>query len=147
MAKHYALGWQPDLPDFRDFTPQTKKVNVSLKKTSALKKRTAKTGKSNDLSGFFSDVEDQGRIGSCTAQAGVGLLEYFERRAFGRHIDASRLFLYKATRNLQGWQGDSGGLLRTTMKAMVLFGCPPERFMPYSEDDFDIEPSSIRTPQ
>jgi hypothetical protein len=31
------------------------------------------------------------------------------------------LFLYKTTRNLLGWTGDTGGYLRDTMKAMVLF--------------------------
>ena len=50
--------------------------------------------------------------------AGVGLLEYFERTAGGKHLDASRLFLYKATRNLMGQTGDTGAFLRTTMQAL-----------------------------
>ncbi len=70
---------------------------------------------------------------------------YYERRAFGRHTDASRLFLYKVTRNLMKVRGDSGAYLRTTMGAMVLFGVPPESYWPYTdkEESFDREPSAF----
>jgi C1A family cysteine protease len=83
---------------------------------------------------WCSPIEDQGALGSCTAQAGVGLIEYFERRAFNTHIDASRLFLYKVTRNLMGWSGDTGAYLRSTMGAMVLFGVPPEKYWRYTTE-------------
>ena len=49
----------------------------------------------------------------------MGVLEYFERRAFGKHIDGSRLFLYKVTRDLLGWTGDTGAFLRSTMGALA----------------------------
>ena len=78
-----------------------------------------------DLRAWCSPIEDQGAIGSCTANAAVGLLEYFERKAKNRYIDASRLFLYKAERDLLGWTGDTGAYLRTAMEALVLFGAPP----------------------
>jgi C1A family cysteine protease len=96
-----------------------------------------------DLRRWCPPIENQASLGSCTANAGVGLMEYYERRAFGRHIDASRLFLYKATRNLLGWQGDTGAFLRTTMGAMALFGVPPEKYWPYVIPDFDKEPSAF----
>ncbi len=92
---------------------------------------------------WFSPVEDQGELGSCTANAGVGLVEYFERRAFGKHIDASRLFLYKATRNLMREKGDTGAFLRSTIGALVLFGVPPEEYWPYNVASFDKEPSAF----
>lgn len=82
-------------------------------------------------------------LGSCTANAGVALVEYYERRAFGKHIDASRLFLYKSTRNLLKWTGDTGAFLRSTMEAMVLFGVPPEDYWKYVVADFDKEPSAF----
>ncbi|MCZ8129591.1 MAG: cysteine protease [Microcystis sp. LE19-114.1B] len=96
-----------------------------------------------DLRPWCSPIEDQKTIGSCTAHAGVGLVEYFERRAFGKHLDASRLFLYKVTRNLLKWTGDTGAFLRSTMYALTLFGVPPEEYYPYNTPDYDKEPSAF----
>jgi C1A family cysteine protease len=94
---------------------------------------------------WCSSIEDQGRIGSCTSHAGAGIIEYYEKKSFGRHIDASRLFLYKVTRNLMKMKGDTGAYLRTTMGAMVLFGVPPEEYWPYNdvEKRFDEEPPAF----
>jgi C1A family cysteine protease len=69
------------------------------------------------------------------------MVEYFERRAFGKHIDASRLFLYKVTRNMLHWTGDTGAFLRTTMGALVLFGVPPEEYWPYVIADYEKDPT------
>jgi C1A family cysteine protease len=96
-----------------------------------------------DLRGWCSPIENQLSIGSCTAHAGVGLVEYFEKRAFGRFIDASRLFLYKATRDLLHWTGDTGAFLRTTMETMVLFGVPPEEYWVYDITKYDVEPAAF----
>jgi C1A family cysteine protease len=51
-----------------------------------------------------------------------------------------RLFLYKVSRKLLRWTGDTGAFLRTTMEAMVLFGVPPEEWWPYDATTFDNEP-------
>ncbi|MDZ8023237.1 MAG: peptidoglycan-binding protein [Nostoc sp. DedQUE11] len=96
-----------------------------------------------DLSFWCSPIEDQGSLDSCTAHAGIALMEYFEKRSFDRHIDASRLFLYKVTRTLMHRQGDVGASLRETMKAMALFGVPPEEYWPYQQDKFDEEPTNF----
>jgi C1A family cysteine protease len=88
-------------------------------------------------------VEDQGEIGACTAHAAVALVEYFQIRTEKKHIDSSRLFLYKVSRNLLNWQGDTGAYLRTAMEALVLFGVPPERYMPYVPENYDSEPSAF----
>jgi C1A family cysteine protease len=69
------------------------------------------------------------------------MVEYFERRAFGRHLDGSHLFLYKVTRQLLGFQGDDGAYLRDTMKALVLFGLPPENFWPYEVEKYNDDPT------
>lgn len=150
------MGWLPDYPDFRDYTVESKEVTprlMRLGQQESVKAMLAKVGvtesaklnmtSSADLREWCPPIESQGSLGSCTANAGVGLVEYYERRAFGRHIDASRLFLYKATRNLLHWTGDRGAFLRTTMAAMVLFGVPPEEYLPYIIADFDKEPSSF----
>lgn len=155
IRRRLAMGWLPDYPDFRDITVDDDKVTKKLERLgqTSVKEMLSKTGaqitskaslpKSISLAGWFSPVEDQGDLGSCTANAGVGLVEYFERRAFGKHIDASRLFLYKATRNLMKEKGDTGAFLRTTMGAMVLFGVPPEEYWPYNIANFDKEPSAF----
>jgi C1A family cysteine protease len=143
----FGLGWLPDLPDHRDSDPTQGVRDVDgAEEIPALLQRLGielsepDTPDSIDLSADFPPVEDQGPLGSCTAQAGVGLVEYFELQAFGKHIDASRLFVYKATRNLMGVTGDKGAFLRTTMQALALFGAPPEEYMPYSITRFDEEP-------
>ena len=144
MSEHfcYGMGWLPDYPDFRDYTPEHGMIKPLLKKAKVdilLKTLPATV----DLRPWCSPVEDQGSLGSCTANAGVGVYEYFERRAFGRHVDASRLFLYKVTRKLGHWTGDSGAFLRSTMGALVLFGVPPEEYWPYSIAAFDKEPDAF----
>ena len=142
-GKRYSMGWLPDYPDFRDYTEKTDEVKQVLEPTGLLKAKGLPS--SVDLREWCSPVEDQGNIGSCTAHAGVGIIEYYERKSFGRHIDASRLFLYKVTRNLMKMEGDTGAFLRTTMGAMVLFGVPPEEYWPYNDDgkEFDQEPPAF----
>jgi len=151
MDRRHFLGWIPDYPDFRDFTEDTEEVKTILEPTGLPRRISAKRRSKNvlpaavDLRDWCSPVEDQGRLGSCTAQAGAGIIEYYERKCFGRHIDASRLFLYKVTRNLMKVRGDTGAYLRTTIGAMVLFGAPPEEYWPYTDDPggFDSEPPAF----
>jgi C1A family cysteine protease len=144
------LGWMPDLPDVRDFTEDTPDVRALLAPTGVTAEGPARGGPARlpaavDLRSWASPVEDQGALGSCTAQAGAGVIEYYERKSFGRHIEASRLFLYKTTRNLMKTRGDSGAYLRSTMGAMVLFGVPPEGYWPYTDaaKGFDKEPPAF----
>ncbi len=136
------LGWLPDYPDLRDFSAEHEEVEPLLAKT-AVKESQEQAPAEVDLRESCSPVEDQGQIGSCTAHAGVGMLEYFERKLNGRHIDGSRRFLYKVTRALAQLEGDSGAFLRTTMGAMVLFGIPPEEHWPYSEAEYDEDPPAF----
>ncbi|MCU0363988.1 MAG: hypothetical protein MUD02_11585 [Bacteroidales bacterium] len=150
------MGWLHDYPDFRDHTVehdevpdklkklgQKDSVKAMLSKAGVLKKTAPKIPLSADLRPWFSAIENQGALGSCTAHAGVGIVEYFEKRSFGNHIDASRLFLYKVTRNMMHWTGDTGAYLRTTMGALALFGVPPEEYLKYVIADFDKEPSAF----
>jgi C1A family cysteine protease len=144
MEKTIGMGWIPDRPDIRDLTPDSDEIKLLLANIKGVgtKMKALSLPISTDFRSFCSPIENQLSLGSCTANAGVGLLEYFEKRAFGNHLEGSRLFLYKTTRNLLGWVGDTGAYLRTTMGAMTLFGVPPERFCPYDLSRFDIEPSS-----
>ncbi len=148
--KARGMGWIPDLPDFRDYTEETREVREILGPTgvrpaAAKGRRRPRLPAAVDLRPWASPVEDQGALGSCTAQAGAGVIEYYERKSFGRHVESSRLFLYKVTRNLMKAKGDSGAYLRTTMGAMVIFGAPPEPYWPYTDavDGFDQEPPAF----
>ena len=156
MAERFGMGWLRDWPDYRDLTSeydrvparasrlgQKESVKAMLTKVGVAEPTRSLSPTSPALKPWFSPIEDQGSLGSCTANAGVGLVEYFERRAFGRHIDASRLFLYKVTRNMLHWTGDTGAFLRTTMGGLVLFGVPPEEYWPYQISEYDKEPSSF----
>lgn len=136
----FGMGWLPDMPDFRDYTSEHTFIEPQIKR---IKFSRTKQPTKVDLREWCSSIEDQGELGSCTAHAGIGLLEYFERRAFGNYVDASRLFLYKTTRNLMKTKGDMGANLRTTMHALTLFGAPPEDYWPYRITDFDKEPTSF----
>jgi C1A family cysteine protease len=156
------LGWVPDVPKPSDYTSEHAEVAPLLAKTRLARTRVAKGAarsgaasanpkvpRQTDLRSWFPPIEHQGMLGSCTANAAVALLEYFERRASGKHIDASRLFLYKVSRNLLGWTGDNGAYLRTAMEALVLFGVPPERYWPYDGHEerentsFEVEPPAF----
>jgi len=137
------MGWLPDYPDFRDYTVEQVSMKAMLTKAGAAVRRKVSLPTSADLRAWCSPIENQGSLGSCTANAGIGIVEYFERRAFGKHIDASRLFLYKVTRNMLHWTGDTGAFLRSTMGALALFGVPPEEYWPYVVADFDKEPPAF----
>ncbi len=137
------MGWERDLPDVRDYTPEADEIKKVLAKSQPLKTAAVAQPASVDLREWCSPIEDQGSLGSCTANAGVGLVEYYQRRAFGKYLDGSRLFLYKVTRDLLGWVGDQGAYLRDTMKAMVLFGVPPEQYWLYKIATFDEEPPAF----
>src|SRR5512133_3979019 len=143
MNGKQGMGWLPDYPDFRDYTVENEAVKSMLAQAGAEKTVNASLPATTDLRAWCSPIEDQGSIGSCTANAGVGMVEYFERKAFGKHIDGSRLFLYKVTRTLLHSTGDTGAFLRTTMGAMVLFGIPPEEYWPYVVADYEKEPSGF----
>ena len=144
------LGWLRDTPDFRDITignlprpvPKKSEAFAAFDKVSKTISAAgdASLPKTVDNSEFCSPIEDQGSLGSCTANACMGMVEYMERRGVGNYTDGSRLFLYKTTRKLLGWTGDTGAFLRTTMKALVNFGIPPEDVWPYEISTFDQEP-------
>jgi hypothetical protein len=137
------MGWLRDLPDVRDYTPETTTIAPHLEAIGVTIPEKVALQTKVDLRAYCSPVEDQGALGSFTANAVVGLVEYFERRAHNKHIDASRPFLYKTTRDLLHSAGDTGAYLRTAMGALALFGVPPEEYWPYKIAGFDNEPTAF----
>ncbi len=152
-------GWKPEPPDLNDYTEENPKIAKMIHKLGITKAKALRGSlqgttlpASVDLRPWCSEVASQGSLGSCTAHAATAIVEYFENRAFNRHLDASRLFVYKTTRELLGWVGDTGAYVRTTMGALTLFGVPPEKFWPYTtrnqpgpsgEKTFDTEPTNF----
>jgi len=159
VSHKVGTGWLAPQPDLRDYTPLSKQVTnfnkkLGLPSLSSLKQVRSEATKSLlqsksgtagqiDLREWCSPIENQLELGACTAHAAAGIVEYFEKRAFGKHIDASRLFLYKTTRNLMQVSGDTGAWLRETMGALVLCGVPDEKYWPYKIKNFDNEPSGF----
>lgn len=136
-------GWLPPLPDLRDYNEDHPNLQQTLKKLGM--DRDTPLPDRVDLRQWCSPVQDQGALGACTAHAAAGMVEYFENRSFSRNMTASRLFIYKNARNLQGVAGDSGSYIRDTMGALALCGVPPEKYWPYTDKapDFDKEPTSF----
>lgn len=141
-------GWLPPMPDMRDYTEEHKAIKDMAKKL-GLGAPSLSLPENVNLREWCSPIENQLNLGSCTAHAGVGIVEYYEKRAFGKYIDGSRLFIYKTTRNLMHVTGDTGAWLRNVMGALVLCGVPDEKHWPYTDkpgaepDGFDREPTAF----
>jgi C1A family cysteine protease len=138
-------GWIRDLPDIRDYTLTSSrtpdKVKQLAEKSGVVYNASQKTPSEISLISWCSPIKDQGELGSCTAHAAASMVEFFELKNKNKYIDASRLFIYKTTRNLMNITGDSGAYIRSTMGALKIFGAPPEMYMPYNVETFDDEPS------
>ena len=129
--RRHAYGWIPDIPDQRDVL------------FSAGHAPPAKFPSSVDLRGTCSPVEDQGTLGSCTAQALVGALEFLENHDAVHFADLSRLFLYYNERALKGTTGsDSGAMLRDGVKTLTKDGVCTEPRWPYVISRFKRKPSA-----
>ena len=135
-------GWLPPMPDLRDYTEDQKEIKAISKKL-GIGAGKMKITSTVDLREWCSPVENQGNLGSCTAHAGIGIVEYYEKRAFNKHIEGSRLFLYKVTRNLMQVTGDTGAWLREVMGALAHCGVPAEKYWPYNIAEFDKEPDAF----
>lgn len=140
IATDYGMGWRREPPDFRDLTFDTHDVQFILRISTPFKAASAQGAvlpAAVDLRKWCTRVRDMGPLNASTAFAVTGLIEYLERRAFGRQGDFSELFLYRATRDLLQWPGDTGADLRTTLRALKNFGLPAEALYPYDPAKFD----------
>lgn len=99
-----------------------------------------------DLRSWFGPipVEDQGSVGSCTANAFASCMEFWQVRlkpSF-RH-DLSRLFLYYNERLAEGNVADDAGAeLRTGVKSLTRHGICDEAMWPYVPIQFATKPTS-----
>jgi C1A family cysteine protease len=121
-------GWIPDLPDQRDY-PYT-----------LLAPRIPPLPEKIDLRSLCSPIEDQGILGSCTACALVGNLEFLKLKQ-ALNLDFSELFLYYNERTIRHTtQTDSGASLRDGIKTLVKTGDCLESLWPYDIHSFKQRP-------
>jgi C1A family cysteine protease len=122
-------GWVPDRPDYRD------------KLYSTIAAPPKKLQNKVDLRRNCSRVEDQGQLGSCTANALVGNLEFLERKAGHTVTNLSRLFVYYNERATEGTiNDDAGAMIRDGVKSLVKLGVCGERKWPYKIAKFKNKP-------
>ena len=122
-------GWLPDLPDQRDsLEAKVFRVPAAL---------PAKV----DLRAGCPPVENQGQLGSCTANALVGALEFLELNAQQKLVDLSRLFVYYNERVIEhSTKHDAGAMLRDGIKSLARQGVCPETSWPYVVKKFAVRP-------
>jgi len=130
------MGWIKQEHDSRDYTPEHPKVKAVFDN---LKAQTLPL--TVDLRLLDSPVEDQGNLGSCTANAEAGDIQFLEKKQNNTFIDASRLFIYYNTRHLlENTSGDVGATIRDTIKSVVTYGACKEDTWPYIEGKYDTKP-------
>jgi C1A family cysteine protease len=136
-GERVGTGWLLPTTDERDLTEGKFRKRLRIPK-----KVVNKIPTEIDLRRWCPEVRNQGKLNSSTAHAAAAMSEYLDLLAFNRSIDLSRLFIYWQARNLMHHRGDSGATLRSTLKAITLFGAPPSEHWPYTDKkpDFDAEP-------
>lgn len=134
------FGWKPDLPDKRD------RLYSAIKKQIPIPRKV-------DLRADCSPVEDQGDLGSCTAQALVANLEFLllkqarvqkiQRKVEGQnYYDLSRMFVYYNERVIEdSVQEDAGAQIRDGIKTLAKQGVCREDIWPYVIKDFTNKPT------
>lgn len=130
----HGLGWRPDPPDFRDVTFESHEVQGMLRISNSYKAVSVPNAvlpASIDLRKWCTRIRDLEALNASTAFSVIALMEYFERRAFGRQANFSELFVYRSTRDLLGIKDDLGADLRSTLRALSTFGTPSESLYPY----------------
>jgi C1A family cysteine protease len=129
VRKIQRYGWKRDLPDARDLM---------------LRLTVARLPEKVDLRSKCPAVYDQGEIGSCTANAIAGALEFDLIKEGLEPFTPSRLFIYYNERAIEGTIGsDSGAELRDGCKSVGATGVCPEIQWPYSQGLLFVKPEGV----
>jgi C1A family cysteine protease len=129
-AKWY--GWIPDLPDRRD-----RMYSAPIPAAARLPPRI-------DMRALCPPVYDQGELGSCTANAIGGAIEFDQmKQALTDTFVPSRLFIYYNERAIEGTvEEDAGAMIRDGIKSVARQGAPHESLWPYILTKFRTRPPS-----
>src|ERR1700716_1029968 len=124
------FGWIPDQPDQRDHL------------YAAPPHFLAALPASTDLRARCPAVYDQGALGSCTANAIGGAIEFDRLKQKLPDFVPSRLFIYYNERVIEGTvHSDSGAQIRDGIKTVASQGVCPEPEWPYDISKFTLKPS------
>ncbi|MGO9643589.1 MAG: C1 family peptidase [Candidatus Bathyarchaeia archaeon] len=123
-------GWIRDIPDQRDHlyaAPRETLVKLPL---------------SMDLRPQCPPIYDQGQLGSCTANAIAGALQFDEIKEKQPQVfTPSRLFIYYNERVIEHTVNtDSGAQIRDGIKTIAAQGDCPENLWPYHITEFAVKP-------
>jgi C1A family cysteine protease len=127
--KIHRYGWKPSVPDLRDHIADASELAV-LDEV--------------DPRADLPDVFDQGRLGSCTANAVAAAVEYDAKLNGSDPGFLSRLWIYYYERKLEGAPAgqDTGAQGRDGFKVCQKLGVPLEQDWPYDITKFSQEPPS-----
>jgi len=139
----YEFGWHPDLADHRDYTLRQKAIAAMLRDLPKRARKAKKLPATVDWREYCGPVDDQKDLATSPAHACVGLVQYFERRASGRLLQLSRLFVHGNACRLLGGEGHQSVSLRSVLSAAVRCGIPPERHWPYDRSYLNRQPDAF----
>jgi C1A family cysteine protease len=123
-------GWIHDLPDHRDFLYAAPMAVLGSLPTKV------------DMRDRCPAVYDQGQLGSCTANAIGGAMEFELIKENAKDVFVpSRLFIYYNERVIEGTvDSDSGAQIRDGIKSVASQGAPHEELWPYDIAKFADKP-------
>jgi C1A family cysteine protease len=124
-------GWTPDLPDGRDLLYAAPPAPLD-----ELPPRV-------DLRSKCPPVYNQGKLGSCTANAIGAALEFDQMKQQAKDVfTPSRLFIYYNERAMEGTvDSDSGAQIRDGVKSVHQLGACEESSWPYTISSFAEKPA------
>jgi C1A family cysteine protease len=123
-------GWIPDQPDQRDHLYAAPAQFLAALPPSA------------DLRRRCPAIYNQGQLGSCTANAIAGAIEFDRKKQKLTDFVPSRLFIYYNERVIEGTvRSDSGAMIRDGIKSVASDGVCPEPEWPYVIKKFATKPS------
>lgn len=124
------LGWKPDLPDIRDQWKKPRLRRSPLPPVVRLHENP-----------WMPDPYDQDQLGSCTANAIGGAIEYTLGELGLAPFTPSRLAIYYGERTIEGTvNSDDGAYIRDGFKVINAEGCAPEELWPYDQARFREQP-------
>lgn len=130
--QQHGLGWLPDTPDQRDLTYKPQLVPPQ------------EIPQVVDLRSQFPPVYNQGRLGSCTAQALAATFDFNRQLQGVPFMSPSRLFIYWNERDMEGTvDSDAGAMLRDGIKVLIKLGTPRETTWPYIIEKFTVKPPPL----